>query len=74
MKKAVAEALPRRGRMKKVQDSFMNDLLWNCPHSLAANNLLVEVAKKCLSPPGKHASAAYLMARVAIDVHKCVVN
>lgn len=74
MKKAVAYALPKRKQMKKMQDSFMNDLLWNSPHSLAANNFLVEVAKRCLLPPGKHASAAYLEARAAIDAHKCVAN
>jgi len=45
MKKAVAEALPRREHMKETQDSFMDDLFWTSPRSLAANNLLLEVAK-----------------------------
>ena len=71
MKKAVAEALPRRQQMKEVQDSFMDDLLWTSPGSLAANNLLLEVAKKCLPPPSQHGNAVYLKARAAIDVHEC---
>ena len=72
MAKALAEALPRRKQMKRVQDSFMDDLLWTNAGSLAANNLLVEVAKKCLPPPTQHASAAARQARAIIDAHSCV--
>jgi len=72
MRKAVAEALPRREQMKEMQDSCKDDLLWTSPGSLAANNLLLEVVNKCLPPPSQHASAVYLKARAAIDAHDCV--
>jgi len=74
MRKAVAEALPRREQMKKMQDSFMDDLLWTSPGSLAANNLLVEVAKRCLPLSRHHASSMYRKARAAIDAHECVLT
>jgi hypothetical protein len=74
MIKAVAEALPRREQMKEMQDSFMDDLLWTSPGSLAANNLLVEVAKRCLPPASWRASSMYRKARAAIDAHGCMLT
>ena len=64
-------AFPKREAMKKMQDSFKDDMLWTNRNTLAANNLLVQVAKQCLPRYVPDASAAYWRARKIISAHKC---
>jgi hypothetical protein len=39
--------LPQREKLKRIQDSYKRDLIWNQQDSIAANNLMIQIVYQC---------------------------
>ena len=63
-------AAPLREAKAQLQDSYHDDVLWTSAGSLAANNLLLEVAETCVNPT-LQGSAVHAAAR-AVATHTCI--